>query len=209
MARSLIRGSLERLGPASQSRRSCGRNDRFLEGSFAIIPAIGGQSSPPIGPDDCHHGLDAGVLTSNRSPMRWPELVGRFHLPSAVCPPSVFGETPSGRVLQELESAGRARRANLHDTQSPSRGPKLVGGFHLPSDVCPPSERLLHVRSTFRCLRRELGRKYTTPRRLPSAFRQLARLPAASSLEQRRGHPNARNEGLANVVLGAHEPVPI
>ena len=31
-------------------------------------------------------------------------MVGGFHLPSAVCPPSVFGETPSGTVWQELEA---------------------------------------------------------------------------------------------------------
>jgi len=40
----------------------------------------------------------------NRSPMRCLKLVGGFHLPSTVCPPSVFGETPLGRVCQELEA---------------------------------------------------------------------------------------------------------
>lgn len=59
--------------------------------------------------------------------------------------------------------------------------------------------------------RRELGPKFTTLSafRPPSASFPLARLPVASSLEQRRGHLNARNEGLASVVLGAHEPVPV
>ena len=33
------------------------------------------------------------ILMPNKSPMRWPKSVGGFHLPSAVCPPSVFGRT--------------------------------------------------------------------------------------------------------------------
>jgi hypothetical protein len=34
----------------------------------------------------------------NRSPTRWPKLVGGFHLPSAVCPPSEISGKP--KLLQ-------------------------------------------------------------------------------------------------------------
>ncbi len=114
------------------------------------MPSLsGGQSLPPIAPDSCGRGIRAEFLISNRSPTSGPKLVGGFHLPSAVCPPSVFGETPSDRVLAEATSARRPRRARLHDTQSTSRGPKLVGRFRLPSNVSPPSGRLPHLRATF------------------------------------------------------------
>src|ERR1700682_5754464 len=90
--------------------------------SMAAAPACrGGQSSPPIGTDDCHHGLVVTVLISNRSPMRWPKLVGRLHLPSAVCPPSVFGETPSGGVWQEFEALDWPG-AQSFMTHNPHRG---------------------------------------------------------------------------------------
>jgi len=48
-------------------------------------------------------------------------LVGGFHLPSAVCPPSVFGETPSDRVRQQpraLDGPG----AQSFMTHNPHRG---------------------------------------------------------------------------------------
>jgi hypothetical protein len=54
----------------------------------------------------------------------------------------------------------------------------LVGGFRLPSDVCPPSGRLLHLRGTFGApsgpLRGELGRKLS----VLSAFRPPSRFDA-------------------------------
>ncbi len=53
--------------------------------------------------------------------MRWPKLVGRFHLPSAVCPPSVFGETPAGRVWQDLETL-YGPGAQSFMTHNPHRG---------------------------------------------------------------------------------------
>jgi len=39
---------------------------------------------------------------SNRSPTRWPKLVGRFHLPSAVCPPSEISRKPRLRQARAL-----------------------------------------------------------------------------------------------------------
>jgi hypothetical protein len=177
----------------------------------AVRACRGGQSPPPIGTDDCHHGLVAAVLISNRSPMRWPKLVGRFHLPSAVCPPSVFGETPSDGVWQEpraLDGPG----AQSFMTHNPHRGGR---NWSVPSAFRPTFVRLPSAFSTFGApsgaFSRELGRKFTTfsAFRTPSASLPLARLRAASSLEQRRSHLNAANEGLPRVVLGAHEPVPI
>jgi hypothetical protein len=64
----------------------------------------------------------ARFLMPNRSPMRWPKLVGGFHLPSAVCPPSVFGETPSGRVWQDLEALDGGPGAQSFMTHNPHRG---------------------------------------------------------------------------------------
>ncbi len=108
--------------------------------SMAAVPACrGGQSPPPIGTDDCHHGLVVAVLISNRSPMRWSKSVGRFHLPSAVCPPSVFGETPSGRVGQELEALD-GPGAQGFMTHNPHRGDRnwSVGSAFRPTFVRLP-----------------------------------------------------------------------
>jgi len=90
--------------------------------SRATVPSYGGgQSLPPIAPDSCGRGIGAEFLISNRSPMRGPKLVGGFHLPSAVCPPSVFGETPADRNWQEpraLDEPG----AQSFMTHNPHRG---------------------------------------------------------------------------------------
>jgi hypothetical protein len=66
-------------------------------------------------------------------------LVGGFHLPSAVCPPSVFGDVPSDRVWQEpraLDGPG----AKSFMTHNPHPGAEI--GRLLPTSVrpCPPSE---------------------------------------------------------------------
>src|SRR5258708_39966428 len=107
--------------------------------------------------------------------MRGPKLVGGFHLPSAVCPPSVFGETPSGSVWQEVEALDRPG-AQSFMTHNPHRG---GGNWSVASAFRPTFVRLLHLRSTFRCLRGELGRMFTTRPRHPPAFRPPSARPAA------------------------------
>src|SRR5258708_28405025 len=92
--------------------------------------------------------------------MRWPKSFAGFHLPSAVCPPSEFGPTLDrsslagaivtsdgdvGRTQAPVEGEGETAAAYdcvrfLMPSRSPMRWPKLVGGFHLPSALCPPSE---------------------------------------------------------------------
>ncbi len=141
---------------------------------MAAVPACrGGQTPTPIGSDDCHHGLVVAVLISNRSPMRWPKLVGRFHLPSAVCPPSVFGETPSDRLLAGLEALD-APGAQSFMTHNPHRGGR---NWSVASAFRPTFVRLPDAFSTFGpplehppALGRELGRTLSVPLRLPSAF---------------------------------------
>src|SRR5260370_8937851 len=77
--------------------------------------------------------------------------IGRS-VPPSVRRLSTFGirRDAVGQGLAGARSAGRVRRAKLHDTQSTSRRPKLVGGIRLPSDVCPPSGPLLHLRPPLR-----------------------------------------------------------
>jgi len=152
--------------------------------SMAAVPACrGGQSPPPIGNGGRSRRIGVEMLISNRSPMRWPKLVDRFHLPSAVCPPSVFGATPSGRVWQELEALDGPGAQNFM-THNPHRGGRnWSAGFafrptfvRLPaafSTFAPPSEHPL-------ALRRELS----GPLRLPSAF------------AVRRGPPCLRDDAL-------------
>jgi hypothetical protein len=48
----------------------------------------------------------------------------------------------------------------------------VVGLFRLPSDVCPPSERLPDLRGPFLVLRHELVGTVRGAIHLPSAFRQ-------------------------------------
>ena len=103
--------------------------------------------------------------------MRWPKLVGRFHLPSAVCPPSVFGETPSGKVWQELEALD-GPGAQSFMTHNPHRGARnwSVASAFRPTFVRLPCA-FSTLGPTFRPFRRELGRTLSVPLRLPPAFR--------------------------------------
>jgi hypothetical protein len=142
--------------------------------SRATVPSCGGgQSLSPIARDSCGRGVGAEFLISNKSPMRGSKLVGGFHLPSAVCPPSVFGATPSDRVWQEpraLDGPG----AQSVMTHNPHRGGRnwSVGSAFRPTFV-----RLPAAFSTFAppsghppALRHELGHTLSGPLRLPSAF---------------------------------------
>jgi len=100
--------------------------------------------------------------------MRGPKLVGGFHLPSAVCPPSVFGELSSDSVWQEppaLDGPG----AQSFMTHNPYRRER---NRPRPYDFRTTSERLPYGRSALsqRSLRREHGRTLSGPLRLPSAF---------------------------------------
>ena len=103
------------------------------------------------------------VLTSNRSPVRWPKLVGRCHLPSAVCPPSEISGLPWPKALAESQTCPRwpcwaggwdksrastglqigqpmGAKSCTHN-KSPMRCPKSFGDFHLPTVAVPPSDR--------------------------------------------------------------------
>src|ERR1700676_4328770 len=85
----------------------------------------------------------------NRSPMRCLKLVGGFHLPSTVCAPSVFGETPLGRICHELEALD-GPVAQSFMTHNPHREARnwLVAWAFRPTFVRLP-RRLLHLRATF------------------------------------------------------------
>lgn len=68
-------------------------------------------------------------LMSNRSPTRWPKLVGRFHLPSAVCPPSeiawrlsVWRQLPFQKASADRRGGLNCRVQNLVSQTSTARG---------------------------------------------------------------------------------------
>jgi hypothetical protein len=86
--------------------------------------------------------------------------------------------------------ARRARRARLHDTQSTPKGPKLVGGFRLPPDVCPPSE---------------CARRLASPREVPHRAASRAQTPAGRWLGTRRPARTPTSEGRrdGDVVVAA------
>jgi hypothetical protein len=96
-------------------------------------------------------------------------LVGGFHLPSAVCPPSVFGETPSDGVWQEpraLDGPG----AQSFMTDNPHRGGRNCSG---PSAFGPTFVRLRSSQGGWR--RRERSPSCRLSR--PEARRSLAGHP--------------------------------
>jgi hypothetical protein len=58
---------------------------------WAIVRSPGGMDRSPDSQVEDRHCCQVQLLRFrmlNRSPMRWPKLVGGFHLPSAVCAPS-------------------------------------------------------------------------------------------------------------------------
>jgi hypothetical protein len=139
----------------------------------------GGQSLPPIAPDSCGRGIGAEFLISNRSPTRGPKLVGGFHLPSAVCPPSVFGETPSGTVWQELEALD-GPAAQTFMTHNPHRGGR---NWSVASAFRPTFVRLRSSQGGWR--RRE--RSPLVPPLAPDARRSLAgHRQVGTNAEERR-----------------------
>ena len=177
--------------PSDRRRSTFGDRLGSLSGDLAMWAAV----PRPVGSaSGARCQLRLRFLMPNRSPTRWPKVVGRFHLPSAVCPPSVFGETPSGRVWQQLEALVRARRAKLHDTQSTSRGPKLVGGFRLPTDVRPPSGRLLHLRATLGARSGLSAANLAARSASLSAFRQPSALGCLPPIPWSSAGPSERQE---------------
>jgi hypothetical protein len=135
------------------------------------VPSCGGgQSLPPIAPDSCGRGIGTEFLISNRSPTRGPKLVGVFHLPSAVCPPSVFGETSSDRVWQELEALDGPGGQSFM-THNPHRGGR---NWSVASAFRPTFVHLPSAFSTFGAPSGVFAENLATPSggrlRLPSAF---------------------------------------
>ena len=109
--------------PPSDRRRSAfGDRMGSAPGDLDLTGRCGPRSCAGRGLRLLADATRARFLIPNRSPMRWPKLVGGFHLPSAVCPPSVFGETPSGRVWQDLEALDGGPGAQSFMTHNPHRG---------------------------------------------------------------------------------------